>query len=143
VSAAPVPSADVGISKVRRLAVWILAAQVATTAVVALAAYAVAGPNASASALAGGGIGFVANLFMAMQALRPAASAGEALGRMLLGQGAKVFMTIAGFLILARTPDVVWLAAILAYIATLVAFWLVPVLSARRLPPRSRGSAIG
>ncbi len=142
-SAERAPSADLGISKVRRLAVWILAAQVAATLSIALVAYLVVGPDAAASALAGGGIGVVANFFMALQSLRPAASAGQALGRMMLGQGAKVFMTLAGFLVLARTPDVVWAAAIVGYMATIVVFWLVPVLAARRLPPRSLGSAGG
>jgi F0F1-type ATP synthase assembly protein I len=143
VTAERAPLADHGISNVRRLAARILGMQVAATLSIALVAYFASGSAAAASALAGGGIGVVANFFMAMQSLRPAASAGQALGRMMLGQGAKVFMTLAGFLALARTPDVVWVLAIVSYLATIVVFWLVPVMTARRLPPRSLGSAGG
>lgn len=129
--------ADREVGRVRRLAVRILAAQVAAAVVIALVAWLARDANAGTSALAGGGIGVVANLLMTLQALRPASGPGQALTRMMLGQFAKIAITIAGFITLARTPNVAWLAAIVAYMATLVVFWLVPVLSAPRLPSRS------
>lgn len=135
------PTADGSISKVRRLATRILLAQAAVTLGIALVAYLAASGDAAASALAGGGIGIVANLVMTVQSLRPAASAGQALGRMMLGQLVKLVVALGGFLMLARTPGVVWGAAIVGFIATIIVFWAVPVWTARRLPPRSMGPA--
>ncbi len=131
--------ADEEVGRVRRLAVRIIAAQLVAAIVTALVAWLVRDSNAAASALAGGGIGVVANLLMTLQALRPASGPGQALTRMMLGQFAKIAITIAGFLVLARTPNVAWLAAIVAYMVTLVVFWLVPLISRVRLPPRSLG----
>ena len=128
------------VGAVRQLAFRILRAQVATTLGMTLAALLLNGASAAASALAGGSIGVVANLFMTFQSLRRAVSAAQALGRMLFGQFVKVVMTVAGFVALAQARDVVWSEAIAAYIATLLAFWVVPALGSRRLPPRSRGS---
>ncbi len=139
-SAARDPHADQAISTVRRLGLRILAAQAAATLGIAAIAALVSGAAAAASALAGGSIGVVANLFMTFQSLRAARNAGQALARMLLGQLVKVAMTVMGFVALAQSRDVAWLAAILAYIATLIVFWLVPALGSRRLPPRSTGS---
>ncbi|MBK6597032.1 MAG: ATP synthase subunit I [Proteobacteria bacterium] len=133
------PHADQAISTVRRLAVRILAAQVVVTLAVALVAYVASGASAAASALAGGSIGVVANLFMTFQSLRRARGAAQALGRMLIGQFVKVALTLMGFVALAQSRDVVWIAAIAAYIATLLAFWVIPALGSRRLPPRSVG----
>ncbi len=117
----------------------ILAAQVVVTLAVALVAYVASGASAAASALAGGSIGVVANLFMTFQSLRSARGAAQALGRMLIGQFVKVALTLMGFVALAQSRDVVWIAAIAAYIATLLAFWVIPALGSRRLPPRSVG----
>lgn len=88
------------------------------------------------SALAGGGTGLLANLFMTLSALRPAASPGGALGRVLLGQFMKVAVTVLLFVIAARTGKMVWPAMFGAYAATLFVFWLVPVLSTRTRRPK-------
>lgn len=126
--------------EMRRLAARILFAQVATTLVLAALCWVLWGARHGESALTGGAIGVVANLFMTVTALRPSGSAGAALGRMLFGQFLKVAVTVALVVIVARTGRVAWPAFIATYVATLVVFWLVPALSAPRLPPRSRGS---
>jgi F0F1-type ATP synthase assembly protein I len=139
VSPQSAPEADREIGNVRRLAARILLVQVAVTVSLALLAQMAYGTEHALSALSGGGIGIVANLYMTFASLRPAAAAGQVLGRMMIGQLVKVALTVAGFLVLARTPGVKWAAAILAFIATVVVFWAVPMWSARRLPPRSLG----
>ena len=113
----------------RRLAARILLAQsVATIALAALFGM-VWGIRHGASALAGGGIGLVANVFMTLMSLRSVRSAGGALGRLLLGQFAKVGLTVALFVVVARTGKVVWPPFLVGYVATLVAFVVVPLMS--------------
>lgn len=124
--------------QMRRLAGRILLWQgVVTLALGALVA-AVAGKAGGVSALTGGLIGLIANLYMTLAALRPARSAGFALGGLLAGQFVKVLLTVGMFLVVAQRKDVVWPAVFAGYVATLVVFWVVPVLAAPRLPPRSR-----
>ncbi|MFZ9708090.1 MAG: ATP synthase subunit I [Steroidobacteraceae bacterium] len=122
----------------RQLAGRILLWQAGTTAVLALLAALLAGRDGGASALAGGLIGLLANLYMTFAALRPARSAPLALGRLLTGQFVKVALTVGLFLAVAQQQGVVWPALIAGYLATLVVFWVVPVLAAPRPPPRSR-----
>ena len=123
---------------IRRLAARILLAQAAVT--VALAAICTIGwgTRSGLSALAGGGIGVLANVFMTLSALRPTASAGGALGRLMLGQFMKVAVTVALFVVAARTGQVVWPAMLAAYVATLVVFWFVPVFDTRARRVESR-----
>jgi F0F1-type ATP synthase assembly protein I len=113
----------------RRIAARILLAQVAATIVLAALCGVVWGTRHGASALAGGAIGLAANLFMTLMALRPVRSPGGALGRLLLGQFAKVGLTVALFVIVARTGKAAWPPLLVAYGATLMAFALVPLVS--------------
>lgn len=122
----------------RRLAGRILLGQAAVTIVLAALVAAGAGQKSGLSALSGGLIGLIANLYMTIAALRPARSAGFAFGRLLVGQFVKVLLTVGMFLAVAQRKDVVWPAVIAGYVATLVVFWVVPVLAAPKLPPRSR-----
>ncbi|MGE0582600.1 MAG: ATP synthase subunit I [Steroidobacteraceae bacterium] len=124
---------------IRRIAARILLAQVAVTIVFAAACYGLWGTRHGASALAGGSIGFIANLYMTLSALRPGGGAGLVLGRVLLGQFVKVALTVAMFIAVARTGKAVWPPIIATYVATLVVFWAVPAMAGPRLPPRSRG----
>ena len=124
---------------VRRLAARILIAQAAVTVALAALCYGLWGARHGASALAGGSIGFIANLYMTLAALRPGGGAGLVLGRVLLGQFVKVALTVAMFIAVARTGKAVWPAVIATYGATLVVFWVVPAMAGPRLPPRSRG----
>lgn len=107
---------------------------------VALAAvcYGLWGARYGASALAGGSIGCIANLYMTLTALRPGGGAGLVLGRVLLGQFVKVVLTVAMFIAVARTGKAAWPPVIATYVATLVVFWVVPAMAGPRLPPRSR-----
>jgi len=88
------------------------------------------------SALAGGLIGLIANVFMTLSALRPTASAAGALGRLMFGQLLKVGVTVAGLFIVARGGWANWPAVLIAYAATLVVFWFVPTWASR--PRRAR-----
>ncbi|MFO1427119.1 MAG: ATP synthase subunit I [Steroidobacteraceae bacterium] len=132
-----IPSRD---PETSRLALRILLWQTAVTLALAALAAPLWGLRVGASALAGGAIGVVANLYMTFAALRPVGSAALALGRMYVGQLVKVLLTVAMFYALARGGWVSWPIAIGAYIATLVVFWVVPAASGPRLPPRSMGN---
>ena len=101
--------------------------------------YGLWGSRHGASALAGGSIGCIANLYMTLTALRPGGGAGLVLGRVLLGQLVKVALTVAMFIAVARTGKAAWPPVIATYVATLVVFWVVPAMAGPRLPPRSRG----
>ena len=124
--------------QMRRLAGRILLWQgVVTVALGALVAV-VVGRDGGLSALSGGLIGLIGNLYMTLAALRPARTAGFALGRLLAGQVVKVLLTVGMFLAVAQHGKAVWPAVFAGYVATLVVFWVVPVLAAPRLPPRSK-----
>jgi F0F1-type ATP synthase assembly protein I len=115
----------------RRLAARILFWQAAVAAALALIGFVGWGARTGLSALAGGGIGVLANLFMTLTALRPSASAAGALGRLLLGQLMKVVVTAVLFVFAAQTGKVVWPAMLVAFVATIAVFWFVPVLTTR------------
>ncbi len=131
-----IPSSD---PETRRLAARILLWQTGVTLAAAALCAVAFDLRAAISAMAGGAIGVGANLYMTLAALRPVGSAGLALGRIYAGQFVKVLLTVAMFYAVARTTWVVWPAAIGAYIATMVVFWVVPALAGPRLPPRSKG----
>lgn len=124
--------------QMRRLAGRILLWQALVSGVLAALVAVMAGKASGVSALTGGLIGLIANLYMTLAALRPARTAGFALGRLLAGQFVKVLLTVGMFLAVAQRKDVVWPAVFAGYVATLVVFWVVPVLAAPRLPPRSK-----
>ena len=124
--------------QMRRLAVRILLWQALVTVALAALVAAFAGKASGVSALTGGLIGLIANLYMTLAALRPARTARSALGWLLAGQFVKVALTVGMFLAVAQRKDVVWPAVFAGYVATLVVFWVFPVLAAPRLPPRSK-----
>ncbi|MFM2109519.1 MAG: hypothetical protein EBV65_07645 [Gammaproteobacteria bacterium] len=124
--------------QMRRLAGRILLWQALVSGALAALVAVMAGKASGVSALTGGLIGLIANLYMTLAALRPARTAGFALGRLLAGQFVKVLLTVGMFLAVAQRKDVVWPAVFAGYVATLVVFWVVPVLAAPRLPPRSK-----
>ena len=106
----------------RQMAARILLVQTGVAVGLAALCLAVWGPRHGGSALAGGAIGVVANLYMSFTALRPTASAGGALARLFFGQFVKVGLTIALFVIVARTRAAVWPPLIAAYSALLGIF---------------------
>lgn len=123
----------------RRLAGRILLWQALATLVLGALVAALAGWSSGVYAATGGLIGLIANVYMTLVALRPARSARFALGRLLAGQAVKVLLTAGMFLAVAQLKDVVWLAVFAGYVVTLGVFWLVPVLDAPAVPPRSKG----
>jgi ATP synthase protein I len=121
---------------IRRIAARILVAQAAITILIAAVCALLWGRTHAMSALAGGLIGLIANVFMTLSALRPTASAGGALGRLMFGQLLKVAVTIALLTIVARGGWANWPALLVTYAATLLMFWLVPMLMMRGRRPR-------
>jgi len=115
----------------QRLATRILIAQAATTIGIAALCVLFSGRIAALSALAGGGIGLVANALMMLIVLRTHAGAAGALGRLMLGQFVKMVVTVSLLFAVARGGWVSWPALLGAYAATLLVYWLVPVLKHR------------
>ena len=109
--------------EIRRLAARILLAQIAVTLGLAALCWAVWGARHGGSALVGGAIGTIANLYMTVASLRVSRSAGGALGRMMLGQLVKIGFTVAAVVIVARTGKAVWPPLLVTYAATLLTFW--------------------
>lgn len=64
---------------------------------------------------------------MTFKALQPARTRQGALGRVYFGQLVKVLLTVALFVLAARIPHLSWPALLLAYAATLLVFWWVPL----------------
>lgn len=108
----------------RRLAARILLAQAVSTAVLAAASLALWGGRHGLSALAGGAIGLVAQLYMTLTVLRPTRSAGGALTRLIVGQLVKVGLTAALFVLVGRTGKVAWMPLLAAYVAALMMVWV-------------------
>ena len=115
----------------RRIAVRILVVQVLATIVIAAVCALVWGRTHAMSALAGGLIGLIANVFMTLSALRPTASAAGALGRLMFGQLLKVGVTVMGLVIVAKGGWANWPALLIAYAVTLMVFWFVPMWASR------------
>jgi len=122
------PSAD---TVIRPLALRILRVQLGVALAAGLIGLLARGKAVGLSALGGGLIGVIANLYMTFNALRPSASAGGALARLLFGQLVKVGLTVAMFLAAARVPWLSWPALLGSYLATLVVFWWVPLRAGR------------
>ncbi len=109
-----------------RLAGRILQWQAGVAAAAAVVAGLGWGAHAGLSALAGGAIGVIANLYMTFRALRPADSPQGALGRLMMGQLVKVAITVGLFWVASRQAWMSWPALLIGYLGTLVAFWWVP-----------------
>ncbi|MFM1887413.1 MAG: hypothetical protein RL026_2570 [Pseudomonadota bacterium] len=116
----------------RRTAARILRAQVYATLLLGALCAGFFGARHGANALAGGAIGLAVNLFMTLLSLRPTRSAGGALLRLLVGQFGKWALTVAMFVIVARSAWVSWLPLLAGFIATLLVFVAVPARQALR-----------
>jgi F0F1-type ATP synthase assembly protein I len=127
----------------RRVAARILLLQASVTIGLAAACYGALGRRHAASLLAGGAIGLVANAVMTVFALRETRTAGGALVRLVVGQFVKVGLTVALFVIAARTGKVAWPPFLVGYVATLLAFWAAPLWWARRAGAAATGSVQG
>lgn len=112
--------------EMRRLARRILLVQMAATLGIAVLCLLVWGSRPGLSALAGGSIGVIANLYMTLKALQSADTPHGALGRIFVGQLVKVAITVGLFWVASRVSGLSWPALLVAYLTTLIAFWWVP-----------------
>ncbi len=116
----------------QKLALRIALAQASVTAcIAAVCGLAWSGPHAG-SAIAGGLIGIVGNVPMAIAAARTDGSPAQVLTRLIIGQLTKVGLSVALLLVVARMPWLRWLPMLGAYAATFFVFWWVPTATSRR-----------
>jgi ATP synthase protein I len=118
----------------RRLAMSVVLGQVAITVVAAVICFAVWGRTPGISALVGGGISVVASAVLVFFGFgSPAGSQPERVARAFyLGEGLKLAVTVALFVVVFVTLKVSFAALFGAYIATLFVFWIA---LANALPP--------
>jgi len=120
----------------RRLAMSVVLGQVVVTVVAAAICFAVWGRVAGFSALAGGGISVLASAALALIGFSsPAGSEPERVARSFyVGEGVKLAVTVALFVVVFVTMKVSFPALFGAYIATLFVYWIA---LANALPPLS------
>jgi ATP synthase protein I len=116
--------------------------QVVVTVVAAALCFAVWGRVAGFSALAGGGISVLASAALALIGFSsPAGSEPERVARSFyVGEGVKLGVTVASFVVVFLTMKVSFPALFGAYIATLFVYWIA---LANALPPLSGKSGAG
>jgi ATP synthase protein I len=114
--------------------------QVVVTVVAAGICFAVFGRVAGFSALAGGGISVLASAALAVIGFSsPAGSDPERVARSFyVGEGVKLAVTVASFVLVFLTMKVSFAALFGAYIATLFVYWIA---LANALPPLSGTAA--
>ena len=118
----------------RRLAGSVVLGQVVVTVVAAILCFAVWGRSPGLSALAGGGISVVASAVLAFVGFSaPAGAAPEKIAKKFyMGEGLKLAVTVASFVIVFLTMKVSFPALFGTYIATLFVYWIA---LANALPP--------
>lgn len=118
----------------RRLAGSVVLGQVVVTVVAAILCFAVWGRTPGLSALVGGGISVVASGVLALIGFSsPAGAAPETVARKFyIGEGTKLAVTVALFVVVILTLKVSFPALFGAYIATLFVYWIA---LANALPP--------
>jgi ATP synthase protein I len=121
--------------------------QLGLTAVIALLCLFVAGPLAAKSAALGGGISALASLAMALLAFGqgPGADAQRIARGFYVGEGVKLAVMIAAFVVVLRTTRVSMGAMFGAYVATFFVYWLAlaNALPAFKPPASSAGEQRG
>ena len=118
----------------RRLAMSVVLGQVAVTVVAAIICFAVWGNTAGISAAIGGGISVIASLTLVLIGFgSPAGAPAERVARAFyVGEGVKLAVTVALFIVVFVTLKVSFAALFGAYIATLFVYWIA---LANALPP--------
>ena len=108
--------------------------QVSVTVVAAIICFAVWGRTSGLSSLVGGGISVVASAVLALFGFgSPAGSAPERVVRAFyVGEGLKLAVTVALFVMVFVTMKPVFVALFATYIATLFVYWIA---LANALPP--------
>ena len=110
----------------RRAALGIVAGQLGLTLAVAAGSLLLGGPRSALSALAGGGIGTLASLYMALSFFRlgPGADPSRILRRVYRGEALKLGITAVLFALVLVSMDVEFGPMIGAYVATFLAYWI-------------------
>jgi ATP synthase protein I len=113
-------------NRARRLAFAIVAGQIGATLLVAALFLLLAGIRAGCSALAGGGIGSVASLYMAVSFFRAGADADpqRILRGVYVGEFVKLVMTALLFVVVILAFDPAFLPLFAAYLATVFVYWM-------------------
>jgi ATP synthase protein I len=112
----------------RRLAFGVVLGQAGVTLVAALAAWGIAGREAAWSALLGGGIATVGSLAMAALVFAgAAANAQRIVAAFYAGEGVKLAVVVALFVLVLRTVRVVPLAMLASFAATYLVYWIALV----------------
>jgi ATP synthase protein I len=110
----------------RRLALGVVAGQVAVTLVCALVCWLIGDARTALSAGLGGGINAAASLAMALLSFgrRTAADPQRALLAFFVGEAAKIVLVIVLFVVVLKTIRVIPLAMLGTYIATFFVIWV-------------------
>lgn len=113
-------------NRARRLAFAIVAGQLGVTLVVAALFLLLSGYRAGGSALAGGGIGALASLYMAVSFFRAGAGAEpqRILRGVYVGEFVKLVLTATSFVVVILAFDVAFLPLFVAYLATFFVYWI-------------------
>lgn len=104
----------------------VLAIQAALTLCIATAALALAGTKAGYSALIGGGINFLTTAYFARRVFTagPGSTAKRMVRAFYVGEVIKIVLTVALFTVVFLWLDVAFLPLFLAYVVTMLAFWI-------------------
>ncbi len=128
----------IDLPKARRLAFNVVLGQALITLIAALVSYVIAGGNAAVSALAGGGIGTVSSLAMAVLGFRrparmnmnagdeaaAAAQAQRAVSAFYVGEAVKLALAVVLFVVVFKVMKVAPMALFAGYMATFFVYWI-------------------
>ncbi len=116
----------VELPQARRMALSVVLGQVAITVVAAILCFAVWGRVAGISAAAGGAISFLASAALAFIGFAsPAGASPQRVARAFyVGEGVKLAVTVALFVVVMVTLKVSFAALFATYIATLFVYWI-------------------
>jgi ATP synthase protein I len=118
----------IDLPRARRLAFGVVMGQAGVTLVAALVACGIAGRQAGISALLGGGIATVGSMAMAILVFAGAAANAERIvAAFYLGEGVKLALVVALFVVVLRTVRVVPLAMLASFAATYLVYWIALV----------------
>lgn len=109
----------------------ILRMQAALLAVAGGGGYALGGPGAALSVLAGGAAGFLPNIYFALKAGRRSNDrpARDVVNDFYVGEALKLVLTAVLFAVAVQTPGIQVLPMIGGFMAVAAAFWLVLLLN--------------
>ncbi|HEY6822958.1 MAG TPA: ATP synthase subunit I [Steroidobacteraceae bacterium] len=115
----------IDLPRARRLAFGVVVSQAAVSVVAALCALGLGGRLAALSALAGGGIATAGSLAMAGVVFGGSGGAAQrALQRFYLGEGLKLAVVVALFVVVLKVMTVAPLAMFAAFAASFLVYWI-------------------